>query len=65
VDRTREKNGHGVLRDVPALPSVEAIGKGLDFKALKAKELIELRAAAARQEQSSTAQPAGAPSSHR
>jgi C-terminal processing protease CtpA/Prc len=44
VDKTREKDGHGVLPDVPSLPSVEAIGKGLDFKALKAKELIELRA---------------------
>jgi C-terminal processing protease CtpA/Prc len=45
VDKTREKNGHGVLPDVPSLPSVEAIGKGLDFKALKAKELIESHAA--------------------
>ncbi|MDP4244347.1 MAG: S41 family peptidase [Bacteroidota bacterium] len=45
VDRTREKNGRGVLPDVPALPTVEAIGKGLDFKAMKVKELIQLRAA--------------------
>lgn len=42
VDKTREKNGRGVQPDVPALPTAEAIGKGFDFKAAKAKELIEL-----------------------
>jgi hypothetical protein len=45
VDRDREKNGRGVMPDVPALPSIEAIGKGADFKALKVKELIDLHAA--------------------
>ena len=46
VDRTREKNGLGVLPDVPASPSVDAIMKGLDFKTAKAKELILAHAAA-------------------
>ena len=40
VDRQREKDGRGVLPDVPALPSVEAIGKGQDFKTARVKELI-------------------------
>jgi hypothetical protein len=43
VDKRREKNGRGVLPDVQALPSVEAIGKGLDFKVAKARELIRLQ----------------------
>jgi len=29
-----------VLPDVPALPTVEAIGKGQDFKTARVKELI-------------------------
>jgi len=40
VDRRREKDGRGVLPDVPALPTVEAIGKGQDFKTARVKELI-------------------------
>jgi hypothetical protein len=44
VDRTREKNGLGILPDETALPSVEAIQKGLDFKTARAKELIRLHA---------------------
>jgi hypothetical protein len=40
VDRQREKDGRGVLPDVPALPTVEAIGKGQDFKTARVKELI-------------------------
>jgi C-terminal processing protease CtpA/Prc len=43
VDRQRLKDGRGVLPDVPALPSVEALSKGLDFKTAKAKELIRLK----------------------
>ncbi|HUB61778.1 MAG TPA: S41 family peptidase [Puia sp.] len=43
VDRNRVKDGRGILPDVPALPSVEALSKGLDFKTAKAKELIRLR----------------------
>jgi hypothetical protein len=43
VDRQRVKDGRGVLPDVPALPSVEALSKGLDFKTAKAKELIRLK----------------------
>jgi len=46
VDKNREKNGKGVPPDVPALPNADAIGKGLDFKAAKVKELIRLHAAA-------------------
>jgi hypothetical protein len=45
VDSTREKNGRGVMPDVLALPSVEALSKGLDFKTAKAKELIRLKSA--------------------
>lgn len=45
VDKTRDKNGHGVMPDVPAFPSVEAITKGLDFKTAKVRELIRLDAA--------------------
>jgi hypothetical protein len=43
VDRQRVKDGRGVLPDVPALPSAEALSKGLDFKTAKAKELIRLK----------------------
>jgi hypothetical protein len=43
VDQQRVKDGRGVQPDVPALPSLEAIGKGLDFKTAKAKELIRLQ----------------------
>jgi C-terminal processing protease CtpA/Prc len=43
VDGRRVKDGRGVLPDVPALPSVEALSKGLDFKTAKAKELILLK----------------------
>jgi hypothetical protein len=45
VDRNRQKDGRGILPDVPALPSVEALSKGQDFKTAKAKELIRLKAA--------------------
>jgi hypothetical protein len=43
VDRQRQKDGRGVLPDVPALPTVEALGKGQDFKTARAKELIRLK----------------------
>jgi hypothetical protein len=39
-DRNREKTGHGVLPDVSALPTTEAIRRGIDFKAEKVRELI-------------------------
>jgi hypothetical protein len=45
VDRLREKNGRGVEPDVIALPTVDAVMKGFDFKTAKAKELIQLHAA--------------------
>jgi C-terminal processing protease CtpA/Prc len=44
VNKTWEKNGLGVLPDVAATPSVDAILKGLDFKTAKVKELIRSRA---------------------
>ena len=47
VDRERQKDGRGVMPDVPALPSVEALSKGMDFKTAKARELIRLKAASA------------------
>jgi C-terminal processing protease CtpA/Prc len=40
VNKDREKNGRGIPPDVPALPNVEAIRQGVDFKTVKAKELI-------------------------
>ncbi len=40
VDHTREKNGRGVIPDVEATPSIEAIMKGFDFKTAKARDLI-------------------------
>jgi hypothetical protein len=40
VNRDRIKNGRGILPDVWALPTSEAIRDGIDFKAMKVKELI-------------------------
>lgn len=42
VDKRRNKDGHGVMPDVAALPTSDAILKGLDFKTAKARELIQL-----------------------
>ena len=44
VDGQREKNGRGVMPDVPALPSIEAISKGQDYKTARVKELIRMQA---------------------
>jgi hypothetical protein len=41
IDKNREKNGRGVMPDVSATPSAEAIRKGIDFKVEKVRELIE------------------------
>jgi C-terminal processing protease CtpA/Prc len=41
IDRNRQKDGRGVMPDVWAIPSSDAIRKGIDFKATKARELIE------------------------
>ena len=41
VNKDREKNGRGVMPDVLALPTAEAIRKGIDFKSEKARQLIE------------------------
>jgi Peptidase family S41 len=43
VDGQRERTGRGVMPDVPALPSVDAITKGQDYKTARVKELIRLR----------------------
>ena len=40
VNRNWVKDGHGVMPDVPALPTTTAIKQGIDFKAEKARELI-------------------------
>jgi hypothetical protein len=40
VSRNRIKNGRGILPDVWALPTSEAIREGIDFKAMKVRELI-------------------------
>ncbi|HEY6900034.1 MAG TPA: peptidase S41, partial [Puia sp.] len=42
VDKLRTKDGRGVQPDVPALPTIDAIGRGYDFKTARAKELIRL-----------------------
>jgi hypothetical protein len=42
VDQRRVKDGRGVQPDVQALPTLDAIGRGLDFKTARAKELIRL-----------------------
>ncbi|HMH34347.1 MAG TPA: S41 family peptidase [Puia sp.] len=43
IKRDREKNGRGVMPDVLALPTTDAIRKGIDFKSQKARELIDGR----------------------
>jgi Peptidase family S41 len=40
IDKDRIKNGRGIMPDVWAVPSIEAIRNGVDFKAMKVKELI-------------------------
>jgi Peptidase family S41 len=40
VSRDRIKNGRGIMPDVWALPTADAIRDGIDFKAMKVKELI-------------------------
>ena len=45
VDKNRVKDGHGVIPDVYALPSSQAIKNGIDFKEQKVRELIEMRTA--------------------
>jgi hypothetical protein len=40
IDKERVKNGRGIMPDVWALPTAEAIRDGIDFKAMKVKELI-------------------------
>jgi C-terminal processing protease CtpA/Prc len=40
INKERIKNGQGIMPDVWALPSTEAIREGIDFKAMKVRELI-------------------------
>lgn len=40
IDKDREKNGRGIMPDVWAVPTADAIRDGVDFKAMKVKELI-------------------------
>jgi hypothetical protein len=40
VSKDRLKNGRGIMPDVWALPTADAIRDGIDFKAMKVKELI-------------------------
>jgi Peptidase family S41 len=40
VNKDRVKDGRGVMPDVLALPTVDAIRDGIDFKAMKVKEII-------------------------
>jgi hypothetical protein len=40
IDKDRIKNGRGIMPDVWAVPTVDAIRDGIDFKAMKVKELI-------------------------
>ena len=44
VDKSRVKDGHGVMPDVVVMPTAEAIKKGIDFKTVKATEIIHTRA---------------------
>ncbi len=41
INKDRIKNGRGIMPDVWARPSAEAIRDGVDFKAMKVRELIE------------------------
>jgi len=41
VDRQRAKDGRGVLPDVPALPTSDAISRGQDYKTAMVKQLIQ------------------------
>ena len=45
LDKTRPKNGRGILPDVSVQPSSDAIKRGVDIKLEKVKELIKLRSA--------------------
>ena len=43
VDKSRVKDGHGVMPDVLVLPTAEAIKKGIDIKTVKATEIIHTK----------------------
>ena len=45
INKDEVKNGRGIMPDVIVVPTTEAIRRGIDFKAAKAKELIEERPA--------------------
>ena len=44
ADKSRVKDGHGVMPDVLVLPTAEAIKKGIDIKTVKATEIIQTKA---------------------
>jgi Peptidase family S41 len=44
IDKDRIKNGRGILPDVWTIPTSDAIRYGVDFKAMKVKELIAQQA---------------------
>ncbi len=50
VNKDRIKDGRGILPDVWALPTSDAIREGVDFKAMKVKELIAQREALSAQQ---------------
>jgi Peptidase family S41 len=43
INKDRVKNGQGIMPDVWALPTAEAYREGIDFKAMKVKEIIAQR----------------------
>jgi hypothetical protein len=45
ISTDRVKNGRGIMPDVWALPTADAIREGIDFKAMKVKEIIAQREA--------------------
>ncbi len=61
MNRNDVKDGRGIMPDVWALPTSDAIRDGLDFKALKAKDLIEARRAAMRTGQVPASKPDDSP----
>lgn len=48
IDKSREKNGRGVIPDVWSQPTTDAIRMGIDFKSQKTYELIQSKAVEAK-----------------
>jgi hypothetical protein len=47
ISNSRVKDGQGVIPDIWSVPTSEAIREGIDFKAMKVKEIISQRATSA------------------